>query len=275
MSSNSPPTTRYREKWKETIMSGEETIVCSRGTSLSQGIYEALRYSKKIHVTLCFGLKNPDGTPLIDIDSNPWCHEPKGVVKLANRELAFEVQRRQKLFATCEILDNADRMPLMMKPRNKPREALIEWMNDCPLVDQDCVSYLMSEANRVQNLFQTAIDESREIALVIQHGSWSGSVPYLRLIHCITDYDITPSAYLRTNEVKKRDEIDAANSPLQCKTGYDVIADKWNDPTFNPTTTVSSCHPAFENEIVLFHSKVKRLVPADPIAIHPKPTSNA
>ncbi len=67
--------------------------------------------------------------------------------------------------------------------------------------------------------------------------------------------------------MKKRDEIEAANSPLQCKTRFDVIADKWNDPTFNPTTTVSSCHPAFENKIVLFHSKVKCLLPADAIAI--------
>ncbi len=59
----------------------------------------------------------------------------------------------------------------MMKPRNKPREALIEWMNDWPIVEQDCVSYLMLDANRVQNLLQTAIDESRETALAIQHGA--------------------------------------------------------------------------------------------------------
>ncbi len=104
--------------------------MCFGEISLPQGIYEALGNSKKILVTLCFGLKNADGTPLIDIDSNPWCHEPKGVVKPANRELELEVHRWQKSFATCEIFDNADRMPLTMKPRNKPREALIELMND-------------------------------------------------------------------------------------------------------------------------------------------------
>ncbi len=41
----------------------------------------------------------------------------------------------------------------------------------------------MLEANRVQNLLQTAIDESQETASVIQNGAWSGSVPYHRLIH--------------------------------------------------------------------------------------------
>ncbi len=40
-----------------------------------------------------------------------------------------------------------------------------------------------------------------------------------------------------------RDEIDATIPPIQCKTDFEVIADKWNDPTFNHTTTVSSCHP--------------------------------
>ncbi len=35
-------------------------------------------------------------------------------MKSTMRELAFEVQRRQILFATREIFDNSDRMPLMM-----------------------------------------------------------------------------------------------------------------------------------------------------------------
>lgn len=86
---------------------------------------------------------------------------------------------------------------------------MIEWLDEWPIKDPACVEFLVAEANRVRDLLQVAIEESRETAVAIQHGAWSGPIPYLRLIHCITDCDETRSAYLRRNAEKKRDELDA------------------------------------------------------------------
>ena len=50
-------TTRYTEKWKVALMSGEEGPFEDASKSLSQMIYKAMGNSKKVFVTLCVGLK--------------------------------------------------------------------------------------------------------------------------------------------------------------------------------------------------------------------------
>jgi hypothetical protein len=261
---------RHTEKWFQAILSGEETPTTDGNKSLSQSIYEALGNSKKVLATLCIGLKNPNQTPLIDMDEVPWSLEPKTNIKPANRELATEVLRRQKLFALAdtEVIGQQDNAkPLSMKPKNKSRDVLIEWLNDWPISDPSCVQFLTTEACRVRSVLQNAINESRETALAMQHGAWSGAIPYLRLIHCIIDNESARSAYLKRNAVKTREELDATKSPSQCKSAYDVIAEIWNDPQFNPCTSVSHCHEDFAEEILLPHSKVATLLPADGLGI--------
>jgi hypothetical protein len=267
MTSTAREGTQFDDRWQDAILCGDELPPSDGTKSLSENVYVALGNARKTLVTLCYGLKNADGTPLIDLDALPWSQEPKAVTKPANKDLAMEVLRRQKIFKDLKSDDRETAKALAMKPKNKPRDTLIQWLLEWPIVDPDCIDFLTTEANRVQHILQAAIDESRETAVAIQHGAWSGSIPYLRLIHCILDCDATRSAYLRRNEVKKRDELDAANSPVQCKTGYAIIADCWNDPEFNPKTTVSSCHVDFASEIPLPYSKVARLLPADSLGV--------
>lgn len=246
-------------------MSGEEDVLKVPGKSTSQLIYEAMGNSKKVLVTLCAGLKNNNSTPLINIEESPWSQELKGTLKPSNKELVTEVCRRQKLFA--ESAGAVGNKQFMMKPKNKPREVLLEWLNEWPISEKDCVMFLTSEAHRIEMLLQAAIDEGRETAIAMNHGAWSGSTPYLRLIHCLTDCDVTRKAYLNRNNVKQREELDAANSPIRPKTGYEIIAEKWNDPDFNPVTQVSSCHSDFAMSIDLSHSTIAALNAADALGI--------
>jgi hypothetical protein len=116
-------------------------------------------------------------------------------------------------------------------------------------------------------LLQASVDEGRETALALQHGAWIGPIPYLRLIHCLVDCDATRMAYLKRNEVKQREELDASNSPMRPKTGYEMIADKWNDHSFNPSSQISTCHFDFSFSIDLCYSKVSALIPADALGI--------
>jgi hypothetical protein len=44
----------------------------------------------------------------------------------------------------------------------------------------------------VADILQGAIDKDKETAIALKHGAWwSGRIPFLRLIHCITEGDLT------------------------------------------------------------------------------------
>ena len=263
-----PPNERGLETWEGDILTGKDDVATttddSNNKSRSEKIYIALGNSKKVLVTLSIGLLREDKTPLIDIQKSPWSQELKGTMKPLNSDLATEVCRRQRLFAGMEGTTSKQ---FTMKPKNKPREVLLEWLNTWPIRDANCVSFLVAEAKRVESLLQASIDEGRENAIAMQHGAWTGPLPYLRLLHSITDSEETRLAFLKRSQSKTREELDAANSPNRPPTPYELIAAKWNDPDFNPVTRVSSCHVDFNTSIDLSHETVASLVPADAIGV--------
>lgn len=261
---STPTPTEGGEKWKQAVLMGEVVIEDVTNKSRSQTIYEAMGNSKRVLVTLCIGLNRENGAPLIDLSESPWSQELKGTMKPTNRELAMEVCRRQNLLAGT---NGTSSKQFKMKPKNKPREVLLEWLNSWPVRDANCLTFLFTEAQRVEDLLQASLDEGRENAIAMQHGAWTGPLPYLRLIHSITDCNETRLAYLKRNDPKTREELDAANSPIRPKTAYEIIADKWNDPDFHPVTQVSNCHVDFASSIDLCHSKVASLTPADAIGV--------
>ena len=264
-SSRTDLNTEGGERWKQDVLAGEVVIEDANSRSRSQAIYEAMGNSKKVLVTLCVGLFREDGSPLIDLSQSPWSQELKGAMKPKNQELVSEVCRRQKLFSGMEGTTTSKQF--MMKPKNKSREILIDWLNQWPIRDADCRRFLFAEAQRVEELLQASIAEGRENAIAMQHGAWTGPLPYLRMIHAIIDCNEIRLAFLKRSDAKTREELDSLTSPTRPKTAYEMIADKWNDPEFHPTTQVSKCHYDFASPIDLDHSKVASLVPADAIGI--------
>ena len=107
---------------------------------------------------------------------------------------------------------------------------------------------------------------------VSRGGNWRGSVPYLRLILCLTQDDIK-FAFLRRADVHSCQESDARNSEnrngcaisLRCVallftctnsclyfvftyrplTVYELLSNLWNSETFNPIAPASLCHSDF------------------------------
>jgi hypothetical protein len=163
--------------------------------------------------------------------------------------------------------DSSDKRFLQMKPNNKKREALIEWLVAYPINEALCVEFLKKESFRVAGVLERAIAEEKETSLAIKHGAWTGQIPYLRLIHCITDCDATRHAFLHRNDVMSREELDAQRSSDRPKTGFETIAHKWNDPSFNPTTRISSCHDDFSIAHNLSHAEVAHVTPPDSLGI--------
>ena len=91
-------------------------------------------------------------------------------------------------------------------------------------------------------------EQDREELSEQQQGrsAWRGPLPYLRLMLCLIQDDVR-SAYLRRSDVLTRQELDARNSESRQQTAFEIIADRWNDSSFNPTAPSSICHEDFED----------------------------
>ncbi len=55
--------------------------------------------------------------------------------------------------------------------------------------------------------------------------------------------------YPQRDKVASRPALDAASSPDRPISVYKRIVAKWNDPFFNPVTSISNCHDAFAEQI--------------------------
>lgn len=224
----------------------------SATTSESQRFYEANACSRVYLVVLCIGLRNVDGTDLIDTNSTPWTTETKASVKPKAKILKDEVRRRALL------CDN-----ILPKPRPNAWGVteLMEWLNANPISQLEDVKFLTDEVGRVKRImFESREQQARE-DVVLQTGDWRGNLPFLRLIHCLGEDDIKYS-YLHRHDPWSRPMLDARNSESRPPTVYETIADRWNSPTFNPSTTISLCHFDFSSSICLDHSTVAALMPA-------------
>ena len=91
-------------------------------------------------------------------------------------------------------------------------------------------------------------------------GNWVGKYPHLRLIHCIVDNDDIKDAFIHQNKTTRvRLENENRN---HTESVWSKIADKWNDPQFEPVTEdMTSEHSDFKADII-DHELVADLAPA-------------
>ncbi|KAI2489342.1 hypothetical protein MHU86_25255 [Fragilaria crotonensis] len=125
--------------------------------------------------------------------------------------------------------------------------------------------YLVSEneVQRVKAIILNAQREQAEEEARQTGGQWRGSIPYMRLIMCLTEDDIK-AAFLRRADTRTRHQLDARNSDVRPPTAFELIADRWNDEHFNPIAAVSECHEDFSVPTNCGHSQVVTLMRATP-----------
>jgi hypothetical protein len=98
---------------------------------------------------------------------------------------------------------------------------------------------------------------------------WVGQLPYLRLIHCLLEDDIKQK-WIHRNDPQTIQEIDARNSNARAENAFELIARRWNEETFNPSTTVSNCHVDFAEEIDIGYQATVDFVRATPAKVKDK-----
>lgn len=73
-----------------------------------------------------------------------------------------EIIRRQKI--TAEKYSGGEKDSLFkMKPANKTRERLVEWLNTFPLYNRDCITFLKKEVAKIVELLLNAQKETGQV----------------------------------------------------------------------------------------------------------------
>jgi hypothetical protein len=124
-------------------------------------------------------------------------------------------------------------------------------------------NFLTYELNLFKQVVQLANTEQIEETEFFKEGNdtWLGPNPYLRLYHVLLDDNIR-LAYCKKDDVLSRMEVDSRNNIARPKDFYELAADLFNDPSFNPTTKIySDLHDDFNRSIELLYINAPRVTP--------------
>jgi hypothetical protein len=174
----------------------------------SRDIYIDSGNEKKVLYLLCIGLNRPGNTnePLFSFETEPWSLLPKtSMVRPRNAEYVNEIVRRATLLNTVPI----------PRPRNWNRVQKMEWLQENPICHEGDIEFLTNEVLRVEGVLIRKAREQLEMQSAFGggggRGHWRGSVPYLRLIMCLTQDNVKLLFLTRANS-RSRQELDARNS---------------------------------------------------------------
>jgi hypothetical protein len=80
---------------------------------------------------------------------------------------------------------------------------------------------------------------------------------------CLIQDDIKV-AYHRHGDALTQQVLDARNSESRPPTVFEMLADRWNDPSFNPIAPASACHEEFTGTTNCSHNLVAMIILATP-----------
>jgi hypothetical protein len=169
-------------------------------------IYQDSGNEKKMLYLLSIGLKGSNNGPLFSLEQEPWSLLPKNSLRPKNNDFVKEITRRSKAY---NILP-------MPRPSNWTRQQITDWLERNPIREAADIAFLTKEVRRVQDVLTRAQSAPAppEAPTVATNGSgrnWRGSIPYLRIIMCLTR-DHVKSLFLDRANTRSRHEIDARNS---------------------------------------------------------------
>jgi hypothetical protein len=203
---------------------------------------------KKI-IAMATGLnKENTDVALVDVSKEPWATKvPKKTWKLTMSDLKEEIVRRV----------GSDEPP-RLKHWNIAK--CFEWLKANPIVQPGDVEFIRTTVRDFVALAAEAAAEA-EVLLpatrVRNAASWRGNVPYIRLILCLVEDELIRHAYLHRLDALSRTQLDARNSDEQRELDvHEMLAEKWNDSTFNPILPSNDVHEDYRCPTDCSHEKV-------------------
>ena len=218
---------------------------------------------------MCIGLMDDGGTnPLIDLTQHPWTVLGKKNIQPLNPDLIAEIHRRwNKYFAS---VDGGDYFTSQgPRPSQWKTPKLMKWLTTNPINDEWDIAFLTKTAQMRSKLASHAAESKKKANVDLDDGdrAWHGCKPMLRVIEALVQNDDSKMLYLKRRHIDRgREAVDGRNSvEKRAVTCWEIIADSWNDPGFNPTTEIiTDLHSDFMEEIDLSHSCVAAYHEATP-----------
>ena len=216
----------------------------NRNMSNAEANYVSHGNDKRKLIVMTIGLETE-----IDADSSPWNSIPRREIKPRKKDFQDEVKRR-----------GTTSLP-PPRPNNWDVNQCITWLKENPLSGDDDLLFLRQESERVCQALRRAETETAMNNELTRTGQWRGPTPIIRLAHCVVHDEVKPH-YIRRNQAMTRRQLDDRNSADRPLTAYEIIANKWNDDSFNPSSSILEVHPDFAHPIDITHAAVANLADA-------------
>ena len=176
----------------------------------------------KCLVAMATGLFNEDGTPFCDLKLEPYCSATdKKKFTPYVKDLAAEIIHWAHYFKHNNI----------PHPSQWTKDKVMPWLIKYPYTNVEDISFIKSSLFALHSDLAGAKKEVSQCAL------WTGNAPFMRLIHALGEDDVH-SSLLSCHDVMTRTELDARNHDGRPLTFNEVVANKFNDLSYKPTSLI-------------------------------------
>ena len=237
--------------------------------TMAEQMYVTNGRSLKALALLSLGLKNDDDSPVFNTLVLPWSAALRpSALKMSAKELRAEVLRR------CVAAENVLHAP---RPNQWTVPKATQWLEANPIVHDDEVAFIRATISHRIAVAERIVTQPNNDAPLpapsnVGTGIWVGKYPYLRLIHAIIDDNDIKSAYnsrLDLPSGRMAIENRRTQEAIHSNVWY-MVANKWNDSLFQPTTSVKDSHSDFARPISIPFDAVANIQPATPEKVEEK-----
>ena len=210
------------------------------------------------------GLTDDKNQLFFDPDSDEFWKKCKAWSSMKPKKsvLRDEILRRQKAYTG----EGECKIPHTQKSKADYETWLKENTQISPANLQFVVSYFKRFAKNVMDAAGPSDNDAEK------YMNFRGVVWILRMIHCLVENDDARIAFSKIYDSLDRSELDGKKNPETARvSGWQVIADHFNDPNFNPRSTAYPLlHKSFKASICLSHAEVVKHGPIDATKVKDK-----
>jgi hypothetical protein len=214
--------------------------------SAAEAFYVKEGNDKRVLMAMGIGLANDDDSPFMSFNDKEFKSVKVSTLKPTNSHLVGEQRRRRH-----EKGEKSNNFNTQAK-----RKDLWDYLLQNPVVNPPDVDFLKREIKSLAAK-AVAMERSKKNA-----GSsslkWSGSAPFYRLLHAITDVPANKAAFMDSFRVNTTEETDGRNNPETARPrAWDMIANTFNSKRFQPTSKIyTESHPDLAEPVDISYESV-------------------
>ncbi len=191
-------------------------------------------------VAMSYGCKKEGGAAMLDNNIKPYASMPTKAVK------ALASNYRNKVIR-CYTYAHKENDSV---PHSKHWSIVKyqEWLDRHPIDDGGEWYNLVTEIEKHRLVAEKAAAERLSNAEALDGGKkWQGKYPMLRMIHALVDHDEIKRANLTHHDLPSGQiSVENRNTPAAiAQNVWHLIANKWNNVLFVPSTNAMDCHSDF------------------------------